>query len=66
MGVALIAKKHNPKIRIYCVEPYGKNLEGALRSADRLHNGKPRFINTIADGMRMQPAAVVAFPLMLK
>ncbi|KAL5016661.1 hypothetical protein ScPMuIL_006250 [Solemya velum] len=63
-GIAIAAKAINPNIKIFSVEPEGKNLEPCLRSGERLWPNPPQFLDTIADAMPMQQAGKHTFPIL--
>lgn len=43
-GICIAAKKMKPEIKIYAVEPKGKDLGASLRAGRRLWEGEPKFL----------------------
>ncbi|XP_045197435.2 probable serine racemase isoform X2 [Mercenaria mercenaria] len=64
-GVAIAAKALKPDIKIFIVEPDEKELEKCLRAAMRLWPDPPRFVDTIADGIRIQQLGNLTWPIIL-
>jgi serine racemase len=62
-GIALYAKALKPSIKIFGVEPEGKNLEESLRAKERLWTSNI-FLNTKAEAIRMQQCGQITFPIM--
>ena len=62
-GIALYAKALKPSIRIFGVEPEGKNLEESLRANKRLWTSNI-LLSTKADAIRMQQCGHLTFPIM--
>ncbi|KAJ8312418.1 hypothetical protein KUTeg_009791 [Tegillarca granosa] len=65
-GIAIAAKAIKPEIKVFMVEPEGKNAEESLRAGERLWPNPPRFINTIADAIRLQQLGHVTWPILLE
>jgi serine racemase len=66
-GACVAAKEMKPDVRLYAVEPCGKELEKSLRAGKPLWTGPPVFMNhTIADGMRLQACAKQPFSIMVE
>ena len=65
-GIALATKEIKPDIKIYAVEPLGKELEPSLKAEERLWPNPPKYLNTIADGIRFQQVGHLTFPYMCK
>lgn len=49
-GIALYAKRINPKIRIFACVPEGKMLEECLKDNQRLWPEPPQFLSTKCEG----------------
>ncbi|CAH1793239.1 unnamed protein product [Owenia fusiformis] len=62
-GVAVAAKAIKPNIKIFAVEAYGKELEPCLKANTRLWRNPPQFIDTIAEGIRIQQVGHKTFPI---
>ncbi|XP_060064725.1 probable serine racemase isoform X3 [Ylistrum balloti] len=65
-GIAIAAKAIKPGIKIFLVEAEGKMCEKSLRAGERLWPNPPRFLNTIADGIRMQHLGHLTWPILLE
>ncbi|KAL5016660.1 hypothetical protein ScPMuIL_006249 [Solemya velum] len=65
-GISIAAKALKPDIKIFVVEPKGKNLEACLRSGERLWPNPPQFVDTIAEGIRIQQLGMNTFPILCK
>ncbi|XP_056006223.1 serine racemase-like [Ostrea edulis] len=65
-GIAIAAKAINPDIKVFMVEPEGKMCEECLRAGERLWPNPPRFLNTIADGIRLQQLGDLTWPIILE
>uniref|UniRef100_A0A158Q6Q5 L-serine ammonia-lyase n=1 Tax=Elaeophora elaphi TaxID=1147741 RepID=A0A158Q6Q5_9BILA len=52
-GIVVAAKKIKPSIKVYCVEPEGKDLQHSFDSNARLWDANAGPIKTIADGIRI-------------
>ena len=66
-GACVAGKGLKPDIRLYAVEPKGKELEKSLRAGKPLWEDPPVYMNyTIADGIRQQPVANKAFPILVQ
>lgn len=63
-GIAIYAKSIKPSIRIFAVEPLGKELEASLKANKRLWPDEAKFINTKADAIRLQQCGQLTFPIM--
>jgi serine racemase len=63
-GIAIAAKHLRPEIKVFAVEPLGKELEPSLRASERLWPNPSRYVDTIADGIRFQQVGHITFPLM--
>ena len=46
-GICIAAKKMKPEIKIYAVEPKGKDLGASLRAGRRLWEGEPKFLGSL-------------------
>ncbi|XP_064602726.1 serine racemase-like [Liolophura sinensis] len=64
-GIATAAKEIKPNIRVYAVEPVGKDLEHCLREGKRLWPNPPTFLDTIADGIKTQQVGQLTWPIVL-
>eukprot|EP00298_Acanthocystis_sp_HF-20_P009498 c18340_g1_i1.p1 GENE.c18340_g1_i1~~c18340_g1_i1.p1 ORF type:complete len:327 (+),score=165.88 c18340_g1_i1:41-1021(+) len=67
-GISLAAKSINPKIKIFAVEPKGKNLEKSLKAGKPMWTPEERSasIDTIADGLRTRPLGELTWPIASK
>ncbi|XP_064626297.1 serine racemase-like [Lineus longissimus] len=63
-GIAIAAKYMKPSIKVFAVEPKGKDLEKCLCAGERLWPNPPRFVNTIAEGIRTQQVGMLTFPIL--
>ncbi|VDM16305.1 unnamed protein product [Wuchereria bancrofti] len=61
-GIVTAAKKIKPNIKVYCVEPEGKNLQHSLDSNTRLWDPDAGPVKTIADGIRVLRIGKKCFP----
>ncbi|VDP10758.1 unnamed protein product [Soboliphyme baturini] len=52
-GIACWTKFVNPAVKVYCVEPVGKNLANSLKSGSQNCVDPSKLIPTIADGLRV-------------
>ncbi|KAH3883199.1 hypothetical protein DPMN_007153, partial [Dreissena polymorpha] len=62
-GIAVAAKSIKPDIRVFIVEPNGKDVERSLVAGERLWPNPPRVLDTIADGIRLQQLGHVTWPI---
>lgn len=62
-GVSVAARCLQPKCQVYAVEPTGKYLQECLESKQRLWPSPPRFLNTVADSIRLQEVGELTFPI---
>ncbi|XP_052801792.1 probable serine racemase [Mya arenaria] len=65
-GICIAAKAIKPDIKIYIVEPEGKELQKCLLAGERLWPNPPRCLDTVADGMRMQQLGQLTWPIVLQ
>ncbi|XP_062621082.1 serine racemase-like [Saccostrea cucullata] len=65
-GIAIAAKAIKPDIKVFMVEPEGKMCEECLRAGQRLWPNPPRFLHTIADGIRLQQLGDLTWPIILE
>ncbi|ESO97770.1 hypothetical protein LOTGIDRAFT_208911 [Lottia gigantea] len=65
-GIAVAAKHIKPNIKVYAVEPEGKILEKSLRAEEMLWPNPPQYLNTIADGIRLQQTGHLTWPFLLQ
>lgn len=52
-GICVATKAVKPGIKVFCVEPVGKELEKSLRAGVPQWPNPPVTLETVADGMRM-------------
>jgi len=64
-GMALAAKSIKPDIKIFLVCPKGKRLQETLESGKRVWEGPPQYLNTIADGIRLQQTGLLTTPILM-
>ncbi|XP_060590782.1 probable serine racemase isoform X2 [Ruditapes philippinarum] len=64
-GIAIAAKAIKPSIKIFVVEPDGKELEKCLRAGTRLWPNPPCFVNTLAEGIKIQQLGHLTWPIIL-
>lgn len=64
-GIAIAAKSIKPDIKVFVVEPEGKDLEKCLRAGERLWPNPPQFVDTIADGIRIQQLGHLTWSIIL-
>ncbi|XP_052801649.1 serine racemase-like [Mya arenaria] len=62
-GIAIAAQALKPDLKVFIVEPNGKDVEKCLRAGERLWPNPPRFLETIADGIRLQQLGHVTWPI---
>ncbi|XP_078338621.1 serine racemase-like isoform X2 [Crassostrea virginica] len=65
-GIATAAKGIKPAIKVFMVEVEGKMSEECLRAGERLWPNPPRFLDSIADGIRVQQLGELTWPIILK
>ncbi|KAL4223179.1 hypothetical protein ACF0H5_016651 [Mactra antiquata] len=65
-GIAIAGKSIKPDLKVFIVEPQGKDVERCLQAGDRLWPNPPRFLNTIADGIRLQQLGHITWPIILE
>nr|XP_022344495.1 serine racemase-like isoform X2 [Crassostrea virginica] len=65
-GIAIAAKTIKPDIKVFMVEIEGKMCEECLRAGERLWPNPPRFLDTIADGIRLQQLGELTWPIILE
>nr|BAU19443.1 serine racemase [Dugesia japonica] len=63
-GCSVALKNLNPKIRVYCVEPFGKELEESLRAGRRLWKGEQKCLDTVAEGLKVHQPGQLTFPIL--
>ncbi|XP_046379215.2 probable serine racemase [Haliotis rufescens] len=63
-GIAIAAKAIKPEIKVFLVEPEGKMMEKCLKTGERLWPNPPQYLDTIADGIRLQQAGNNTFPIL--
>ncbi|GFO08981.1 serine racemase [Plakobranchus ocellatus] len=63
-GIAIAAKAIKPNIKIFLVTPKGKKMEECLRTGKRPWDGPPQYLNTIADGIRLQQTGYITTPIL--
>ncbi|XP_062621024.1 serine racemase-like [Saccostrea cucullata] len=64
-GIAIAAKAIKPDIKVFLVEPEGKMCEICLQTGKRLWPNPPQFLNTIADGLKLQQLGKLTWPIIL-
>ncbi|XP_061196424.1 probable serine racemase [Saccostrea echinata] len=64
-GIAIAAKAIKPNIKVFLIEPEGKMCELCLQTGTRLWSDPPKFLHTIADGLRLQPIGKLTWPIIL-
>uniref|UniRef100_A0A915Q6G3 L-serine ammonia-lyase n=1 Tax=Setaria digitata TaxID=48799 RepID=A0A915Q6G3_9BILA len=52
-GIVVAAKEIKPNIKVFCVEPEGKNLQQSFDSFKRMWDSDADPVKTIADGIRV-------------
>ncbi|CAL1544584.1 unnamed protein product [Lymnaea stagnalis] len=63
-GIAIATKAIKPSIKIFLVTPKGKKLEECLRTGTRPWEGPPQYLDTIADGIRLQQTGYITTPIL--
>lgn len=64
-GISAYAKAINPNLKVFAVEPVGKQLGECIRNNKRnLHDKEPAFLNTLAEGIRTEQCGVLTFPIL--
>lgn len=63
-GIAIAAHAQKKPAAIFCVEPRGKDLARSLKAGKWMWEGPSFFIDTIADGIRMQQPGKMNFEIM--
>ncbi|VBB35037.1 unnamed protein product [Acanthocheilonema viteae] len=61
-GIVVAAKKIKPDIKVYCVEPEGKNFQHSFDAGERLWDQNADPVKTIADGIRVLAIGEKCFP----
>uniref|UniRef100_A0A2K6VTQ1 L-serine ammonia-lyase n=1 Tax=Onchocerca volvulus TaxID=6282 RepID=A0A2K6VTQ1_ONCVO len=61
-GIVVAAKNIKPTIKVYCVEPEGKELQHSFDSNKRAWDPDAGPVNTIADGIRVLRVGEKCFP----
>ncbi|KAH9525448.1 hypothetical protein Btru_001459 [Bulinus truncatus] len=64
-GIAIAAKSIKPEIKIFLVTPKGKKLEECLKTGERPWKGEPQYLDTIADGIRLQQTGYITTPILV-
>ncbi|KAK0068917.1 amino acid racemase [Biomphalaria pfeifferi] len=64
-GIAIAAKTIKPDIKIFLVTPKGKKLEECLTTGKRPWEGPPQYLETIADGIRLQQTGYITTPILI-
>jgi serine racemase len=59
-----IATAIGDRCRVFAVEPLGKELEPSLVAKTRLWTGPAKFLDTVADSLRMQQPGRLTFPIL--
>lgn len=62
-GVALTANAIQPSCQVYAVEPVGKELQKSLEAKERLWTDPPKYLDTVADSIRLQAVGDTVFPI---
>ncbi|XP_012946291.1 probable serine racemase [Aplysia californica] len=65
-GICIAAKTIKPDIKIFIVAPKGKRLEECLRTGKRPWEGPPQYLDTIADGIRLQQTGYITTPILME
>ncbi|XP_050410098.1 serine racemase [Patella vulgata] len=65
-GIAIAAKHIKPGIKVFAVEPEGKILEKCLTSGERLWPNPPQYLDTIAEGIKLQQVGHLTWPILLE
>uniref|UniRef100_A0A914DSK0 Tryptophan synthase beta chain-like PALP domain-containing protein n=1 Tax=Acrobeloides nanus TaxID=290746 RepID=A0A914DSK0_9BILA len=60
-GVAKYVAEVNPKIKVFCIEPEGKDLQSSLNAQVPLWEDTSKMLNTIADGLMVQRVTEQSF-----
>ncbi|PAA46280.1 hypothetical protein BOX15_Mlig013346g2 [Macrostomum lignano] len=63
-GIAVACRHLKPELRVHCVEPAGKGLAECLAARQPLWPNPDAFLTTIADGLRLQSAGELTFPVL--
>ncbi|VDK84795.1 unnamed protein product [Litomosoides sigmodontis] len=61
-GIVVAAKQIKPLIKVYCVEPEGKDLQHSFDSSSRLWDPNADPLETVADGIRVLRVGIKCFP----
>jgi len=65
-GISIAAKAINPNVKIYMIEPEGKNSEASMKAAQRLWKPPYNLIDTLADGIRLPYLNPRTWPYILR
>ncbi|BFZ19355.1 hypothetical protein BsWGS_22394 [Bradybaena similaris] len=65
-GIATAVKALKPSVKIFLVTPKGKNLAECLKTGKRPWEGPPQYLNTIADGIRLQQTGYITTPILIE
>ncbi|KAK3736459.1 hypothetical protein RRG08_010740, partial [Elysia crispata] len=64
-GIAIAAKANKPDIKVYLVTPKGKKMEECLITGRRPWKGPHRYLNTVADGLRVRQTGNINTPILV-
>eukprot|EP00057_Strongylocentrotus_purpuratus_P022571 XP_011677045.1 PREDICTED: serine racemase [Strongylocentrotus purpuratus] len=62
-GIATAIKGIKPNVKVYAVEPEGKDLQRSLESGERMWVGPPRTLDTVADATPTQQVGQLTWPI---
>ncbi|XP_068244973.1 serine racemase-like [Palaemon carinicauda] len=62
-GIALTAKAIQPSCKVFAVEPVGKELQKSLEAKECLWTDPPKYLDTVADSIRLQAVGNLVFPI---
>ncbi len=63
-GIAMATKVMSPRCKVIAVEPQGKDLGKCLKTKQRLWSDPPRFLDTVAESIRLEQVGELTFPLL--
>ncbi|XP_063958159.1 serine racemase-like isoform X2 [Lytechinus pictus] len=62
-GIATAVKGMKPNVKVFAVEPEGKDLQRSLESGERMWVGPPKTLDTVADATPTQQVGQLTWPI---
>ncbi|XP_050734939.1 probable serine racemase isoform X2 [Eriocheir sinensis] len=63
-GIAVAAQEMQPNCKVFAVEPVGKDLQRCLEKGEKIYSGPNKFLDTVADSIRIQQVGDLTFPIL--